>query len=74
MADQTYDVDPNEGAPMDYPEHEKTYSMFMLLTKWGVIFNVALLIAMAVGFFLGGGLLGGTLVFLALMVVARMIA
>ncbi|MEL6947209.1 MAG: aa3-type cytochrome c oxidase subunit IV [Pseudomonadota bacterium] len=73
MADQTYET-PKDGAPMDYPEHEKTYSFFLLLTKWGVIGNVALLIAMAVGFFMGGGLIGGTLVFLVLLVAARIVA
>ena len=51
MADQTYELN-EEGAPMDYPQHEQTYSMFLLLTKWGILFNVALLLAMAVGFFL----------------------
>jgi hypothetical protein len=31
----------------DYAEHEKTYRLFIGLVKWGVIFNVALLILMA---------------------------
>ena len=39
MADQTYELN-EDGAPMDYPEHEQTYSMFLLLTKWGILFNV----------------------------------
>ena len=33
---------------MDYSEHEKTYKMFIALTKWGTIFNVAVLVLMAV--------------------------
>jgi len=33
---------------MDYAEHEATYKLFVKLTKWGIIFNVALLIFMAV--------------------------
>lgn len=73
MADQTYEVN-EDGAPMDYPEHEATYSMFLALTKWGIIFNVALLIAMAVGFFMGGGLVGGILVFIVLMIAAKILA
>ena len=73
MADQTYELN-EDGAPMDYPQHEETYSMFLLLTKWGILFNVALLRAMAVGFFMGGGLLGGTLVFIVLMIAAKILA
>lgn len=72
MADQTYELN-DEGAPMDYPQHEQTYSMFLLLTKWGILFNVALLLAMAVGFFMGGGLVGGTLVFIILMIIAKIL-
>ncbi|MEM1316785.1 MAG: aa3-type cytochrome c oxidase subunit IV [Pseudomonadota bacterium] len=74
MATQNYDVDHENGAPMDYPEHEKTYSMFLLITKWGILFNVALLLAMAVGFFMGGGFLGGLLTFIVLMIAAKIIA
>ena len=59
---------------MDYPQHEQTYSMFLLMTKWGILFNVALLLAMAVGFFMGGGLVGGTLVFIVLMIIAKIVA
>ena len=33
---------------MDYAEHEKTYHMFIALTKYGVIFCVLLLVFMAV--------------------------
>jgi len=73
MADQSYELN-EDGAPMDYPEHEQTYSMFLLLTKWGVIVNVALLLAMAVGFFMGGGFLGGVFTFIVLMIAAKIIA
>lgn len=73
MADQTYEMN-DEGAPMDYPQHEETYSMFILLTKWGILFNVALLIAMAIGFFMGGGFLGGVLSFVVLMILAKILA
>jgi hypothetical protein len=31
----------------DYAEHERTYERFIGLVKWGVIFNVVLLILMA---------------------------
>jgi hypothetical protein len=52
---------------MDYAEHDRTYGNFIWLTKWTVAANVALLIAMAFGFFGGFGLFGGTLVFLLLL-------
>lgn len=55
---------------MDYSEHEKTYGLFLWLSKWTTVFCVALLIAMMFGFFGGGGLIGGTLVFIVLMAVA----
>lgn len=52
---------------MDYPEHEKTYDMFLKLSIWTTAACVALLIAMAFGFFAGGGLIGGTLLFFILL-------
>ena len=42
------------GAPMDYAEHEKTYAGFAGLVKWSTVALVALMIAMAFGFFAGG--------------------
>lgn len=74
MADQSYEVNNEHGAPMDYPEHEHTYSMFLWLTKWGILFNVALMIAMAVGFFMGGGFVGGVLTFIILMIASKVLA
>ena len=41
----------NHGAghpAMDYAEHERTYQMFIGMTKWGTILMVALLVFMAV--------------------------
>lgn len=35
-------------APMDYAEHEKTYGLFVKLTKWGTIGVAALLVLMAI--------------------------
>lgn len=55
---------------MDYGEHEKTYELFIKFSKWSVAGCVALLLGMMVGFFLGGGLVGGTLVTIILLVVA----
>lgn len=33
---------------MDYPEHEKTYSLFLAMTKYGSIAIILVLIFMAV--------------------------
>jgi hypothetical protein len=33
---------------MDYAEHEKTYKLFVQLTKWGIVSNVVILILMAI--------------------------
>lgn len=74
MVDHTYEVNNEDGAPMDYQEHENTYSMFLWLTKWGILFNVALMIAMAAGFFMGAGFVGGVLIFVILMIVAKIVA
>ena len=54
------------GAPMDYAEHEKTYSMFLAGAKWGSMVVVVLLIAMAAGFFGGVGFLGSLILFVVL--------
>jgi hypothetical protein len=35
-------------APMDYPEHERTYELFLSLTKWGSISVTVLLVLMAI--------------------------
>ena len=51
------------GADMDYGEHRRTYQMFMEATKYGSVVVIALLIAMAVGFFMSGGFIGGIVVF-----------
>ncbi|QCI63520.1 aa3-type cytochrome c oxidase subunit IV [Phreatobacter stygius] len=34
-------------APMDYAEHEKTYNLFISLTKWGSIAVIVTLALMA---------------------------
>ena len=57
------------GAKMDYPEHEKTYAGFMGLVKWGTVAVVALLAAMAFGFFAGGAF-SATVLFLLICVAA----
>ncbi len=74
MADHSYDVNHEAGADMDYAEHQQTYDMFLVMAKWVTIFCVVLLMAMAIGFFMGGGFVGGLLSFIVLMVAAKIIA
>lgn len=54
------------GAPMDYSEHEKTYTLFINATKYGTLFCVALLIAMAAAFFTTMGFFSSFVVFILL--------
>ncbi len=54
------------GAPMDYPEHEKTYHLFLVLARYGAMHVVALLIAMAIGFFTAAGFFTAFVVFVLL--------
>ncbi|WP_075291240.1 aa3-type cytochrome c oxidase subunit IV [Pararhizobium arenae] len=54
------------GAPMDYAEHEKTYNFFLGATKYGTLFCVALLIAMAAGFFTSAGFFTALVLFVLL--------
>lgn len=70
MADNHPSGPAETGAEMDYAEHERTYAMFLSMSKWLVIVCVALLVAMAFGFFANGGLFGGIIVFVALTILA----
>jgi hypothetical protein len=54
------------GAPMDYPEHEKTYNLFVNGAKYGTLFCVSLLIAMAAGFFTSAGFFSAVLLLIIL--------
>lgn len=54
---------------MDYPEHEKSYSMFVSITKWTTLHCIALLVAMAFGFFTSAGFVSSTVLFVLLLAV-----
>lgn len=69
MADHSPTGPVEMGAKMDYSEHEKTYSLFIHLVKYGSLFCVALVVAMAFGFFAGGGFISSTILFALLCVV-----
>ena len=64
MADHTPTGPVEMGAEMDYQEHEKTYSMFLTLAKYGTLHCVALLVAMAFGFFTSAGFFSALVLFL----------
>lgn len=55
------------GAEMDYPEHEKTYAMFLGLTKYGTLGCIVLLIGMAIGFFTAAGFITATIITIILL-------
>jgi small-conductance mechanosensitive channel len=74
MADNHPTGPAETGAEMDYAEHERTYAMFLSMSKWLLILCVALLISMAFGFFGGGGLFGGIVAFVALTILAFFLA
>lgn len=69
MADHTPTGPVETGAQMNYPEHEQTYAMFTALAKYGTLFCVALLAAMAFGFFTSAGFIS-SLILLVLICVA----
>ena len=74
MADHSQNTGALEtGAAMDYSEHNKTYSRFLMMAKWGTIFCVALMASMAFGFFIGGAF-SGTMLFLAILALAYFMA
>ncbi|MDX3927694.1 MAG: aa3-type cytochrome c oxidase subunit IV [Shinella sp.] len=54
------------GASMDYAEHEKTYNFFLGAAKYGTMFCVTLLIAMAAGFFTSAGFFSAVVLFIIL--------
>ena len=58
------------GNAMDYAEHDRTYAGFLAFTKWSVVLLVALMLAMTFGFLGGGGLIGGTVLFVILSVIS----
>ena len=65
MADHSESGPLETGAPMDYNQADQTYNWFLAGTKYGVIFCVALMAAMAFGFFVGGWF-SGTVLFIIL--------
>lgn len=69
MADHAPSGPVELGAEMDYVEHDRTYNGFLALAKYGSLFCVALLIAMAFGFFTPAGLISSIILFLLILIV-----
>jgi hypothetical protein len=69
MADHTPSGPVELGAKMDYDEHQKTYSLFISLTKYCALACAALLIAMAFSFFTTAGFFSGLILFMAILAV-----
>ncbi len=57
------------GAEMDYEEHDRTYSLFIAMSKYGALACAALMIAMAFGFFTSAGFISATLLFVVIVAV-----
>ncbi len=66
MADHSPTGPVETGARMDYPEHEKTYKTFIALAKYSSLVCLALLAAMAFGFFTNAGFFSSTILFVAI--------
>lgn len=64
MAEEHHSGPLEMGAEMDYAEHEKTYNLFLEFTKYGTLVVVAILIAMAFGFFTTAGFISSFILFL----------
>ena len=69
MADHSPTGPVETGAPMDYAEHDQTYSLFLALAKYGTLFCVALLAAMAFGFFTSAGFFSATILLVLICIV-----
>mgnify|MGYP000938457788 CR=1 FL=1 len=70
MADHTPAGPLETGAKMDYAEHEKTYGLFLKLSKYIVLICAALLVAMAFGFFVSSaGFFSSLIVFVLVLAV-----
>ena len=70
MAHHSDDHTVELGAAMDYPEHTSTYGLFVNLAKWGAIVCIALMAAMAFGFFTSAGFISATILFLGILALA----
>ncbi|MFC6488358.1 aa3-type cytochrome c oxidase subunit IV [Nitratireductor sp. GCM10026969] len=64
MADKQPEGPAETGAEMDYAEHERTYNLFLTISKYTCLIVAATLIAMAFGFFTAAGFISSTILFI----------
>lgn len=64
MADKTPAGPAETGAEMDYAEHERTYDLFLTISKYTCLVVAAILVAMAFGFFTPAGFFSSTVLFI----------
>lgn len=57
------------GAPMDYAEHRRSYERFLTMAKYATLAVVALLVAMAFGFFTSAGFISAGVLFVLILAV-----
>ncbi len=74
MSEETNSGPVEMGAEMDYPEHERTYAGFLALFKYGTIACVALMVAMAFGFFTSAGFFSASALFILICVAGFFLA
>jgi small-conductance mechanosensitive channel len=67
MAHHSDDHTVELGAAMDYPEHTATYGLFVNLAKWGALVCIALMAAMAFGFFTSAGFISAFILFIGIL-------
>lgn len=54
------------GARMDYEEHERSFNLFVNLSKYTMLACTAILIAMAFGFFTAAGFFSSAILFVVI--------
>ena len=64
MADHPPAMPAEVGAEMDYPQHEKSYRLFVALAKYGTLHVLAVLIALTFGFFTSAGFFSSLILFI----------
>ena len=72
MADTNNKSATEQNPVMDYSEHERTYDLFLKLAKYTTIACIALMVAMAWGFFVGGWF-SGAIVFIVVLAAGLLI-
>ena len=73
MAEHSHGGPVEMGAEMDYPEHEKSFDVFIGMVKYGSLASAATLIAMAFGFFTAAGFFSSLVLFIIICAIGAFI-